>query len=963
MFPSASGDTGHVVILCTASRDKIVVWHLDTLASSPTRAQCPPLSNGVVACDGHNETVTGLSFNVSSRWFVATFENRHLTVFAATSLERQQVQQGRRRRSRAKTAESRRSSADANVPTAQQMWAPISKMSCGVGIADAAPLFSSVKSPSCSPGVSDLCMRRKFVVVSLDGSCRICTTPCCTSAPDTVETSPTLVVRKFTQLPFSCVRSCSRNATNSVIATDQNTGLLSADFVAGTCDGKIAFFLMCSPAASASAATAASIRLVTLIDVAASFLPAPAHGGTGVDGGNEAEKYNHGWSSDDDDSEVEMPEWAVAASTPTRPKLRVPTSLHIATMDFAGDLCFVGIICPPETTQEVLLLKKVSGCLHVGVRNQLSPTVSVPLVMLEGDTPASKKDSLCAERILEPVLRVARWVALQLNVNDAGATKDLRFPRSSSSNPSCAKSPAVAYVLRGEPDVRLQSLFVEAVEADTLVSNKSSEATVKANRPRMRGITPIDATIKHAQRTSVQLPGDAHSTTTQAYSQVEHASARCFSPTIDEEGTSAERASCIEVADAEFVLDPSLEAATAGRYVATVFPEAPAPEGSVLYVKKLSPRKLLERKRAKARAVAAANKKHASGRAKAVVNRPIVFHHSRIKSSGYGKAVPFLKGGPMPKKIKQQARSQQAGSASNGVLAKALSRKYPVTCRLLTSFQPQHALPPPGVHGAAIKMCEYSPCGSYLATAAVDQTARILRLPVQRHRGSGHTLLAHKAPVPSVAWSSDSKYMLTAGDDRQVCLWSIDRGGSDPLFSLRHLEGLPSLSVTSNGLPDTPGRTPSQKSESIMKNHSYRPQHRRLSSAPATSGSKSTSTMSVFPNDVRRAIFTYSDQFIVIPVGNNLCVYAYGAQQYRSKNELDNLRRRSLCKLVRCWRTPSTQSIVDITTNNGVLSPLVLASNSNRSVTIWDLAVEKPALTIPHAHSRAASRITLPQVS
>ncbi len=57
-----------------------------------------------------------------------------------------------------------------------------------------------------------------------------------------------------------------------------------------------------------------------------------------------------------------------------------------------------------------------------------------------------------------------------------------------------------------------------------------------------------------------------------------------------------------------------------------------------------------------------------------------------------------------------------------------------------------------------------------------------------------------------------------------------------------------------------------------------------------------------------------------------------------------------------------SQSILDLACNNGVLSPLLLAANSNRSVTVWDLAVERPALHILDAHRRPVHRLALAQV-
>lgn len=61
---------------------------------------------------------------------------------------------------------------------------------------------------------------------------------------------------------------------------------------------------------------------------------------------------------------------------------------------------------------------------------------------------------------------------------------------------------------------------------------------------------------------------------------------------------------------------------------------------------------------------------------------------------------------------------------------------------------------------------------SYLACIAADHTVRIWNV----RDGSLEKLLrGHKEGISDVAWSTDSKYLVTASDDHTLIVWDFDK--------------------------------------------------------------------------------------------------------------------------------------------------------------------------------------------
>ena len=278
-----------------------------------------------------------------------------------------------------------------------------------------------------------------------------------------------------------------------------------------------------------------------------------------------------------------------------------------------------------------------------------------------------------------------------------------------------------------------------------------------------------------------------------------------------------------------------------------------------------------------------------------------------------------------------------------------LRHSYPLTCAPLLARQHQHdvswAERVPAV-GLA-----FSPNATSLAVASCDALVRVLKLPVSRHRHSASkepggclTLVGHTERLHSVAYSHDGSMVVSSSADRSVRVWSID-GRQDACTLLldrvnRHTS------------------SPSQRSKD------------RPTAKPEAANNRNP----LIEAECRGAAFFYMDRFLLVASGGNLRQYSYEVADKISSTKQKGVEaaaaaavseERGRYRLAQAWGPQQLGGIAvtSFTCCNAMLSPLVVAAASNRSLLLVDAATGSVARTIPDAHERAAHTVCLPSPS
>ncbi|HTN04666.1 MAG TPA: hypothetical protein VL132_22445, partial [Planctomycetaceae bacterium] len=82
-------------------------------------------------------------------------------------------------------------------------------------------------------------------------------------------------------------------------------------------------------------------------------------------------------------------------------------------------------------------------------------------------------------------------------------------------------------------------------------------------------------------------------------------------------------------------------------------------------------------------------------------------------------------------------------------------------------------------HGNSVYWAAFSPDGSQLATASLDNTVKLWNVADGTHTG---TLKGHGDGVAFIAWLSDQR-LLTASLDRSLKLWKLETATAEATFS------------------------------------------------------------------------------------------------------------------------------------------------------------------------------------
>ncbi|OQR82105.1 hypothetical protein THRCLA_11123 [Thraustotheca clavata] len=281
------------------------------------------------------------------------------------------------------------------------------------------------------------------------------------------------------------------------------------------------------------------------------------------------------------------------------------------------------------------------------------------------------------------------------------------------------------------------------------------------------------------------------------------------------------------------------------------------------------------------------------------LDQPITFRKS-IKSSGYGSEKPkAMKFKGLPKKT-----SKPTSDLPNHL------KEYPVDANLISQLEknaPHHK-----IHELAINQIEYSNDGKKIATASNDKLGQI----ISTSKPNSHVFVGHDKAVRSIHWSHSSNYLLTASNDGTARVW-VD--GSD-VHSLL---------------------LPTSKQSKLI--------------------------------EITDANFFYMDKFIALAVGNALkliqydidMAYAQGciSAKKTKKKAIEALENHSSAKTMASFRFENVQTLTGIACANAFLSHLIVATCSDRSIRIIDVAQSKTVRTIENSHSRPAHSIVLPRAS
>ncbi|CAL1531857.1 unnamed protein product [Lymnaea stagnalis] len=297
-----------------------------------------------------------------------------------------------------------------------------------------------------------------------------------------------------------------------------------------------------------------------------------------------------------------------------------------------------------------------------------------------------------------------------------------------------------------------------------------------------------------------------------------------------------------------------------------------------------------------------------------ILNQPLTFQ-SKIKSSGYSQVPRTTMFKPETSRVqllKLDSAKKKSEKIKRFSASKILKDNYDTSRGLPTELCSTFEV---DFQTTAVSCLRFSDDGSGLACALSNKSGLIVKSPLSKQVSL--SLIGHNSAVNSVFWSNNGSYVLTASNDKMVCVWN--KTGGDSVMKLTHIQGT---------LKETQLKT------SLAIHVDNKP----------------------FSKEIRSAQFFYIDKFILITHGPELLLYKYNITE-----ECDDVKRyqiRNRHKLVATWLTPSS-SFTAMAAVNTFFSYLVICTTSGRNLEVYDLNKSILAHQFRDCHSRSAHCVAI----
>lgn len=283
------------------------------------------------------------------------------------------------------------------------------------------------------------------------------------------------------------------------------------------------------------------------------------------------------------------------------------------------------------------------------------------------------------------------------------------------------------------------------------------------------------------------------------------------------------------------------------------------------------------------------------------VDYPVTFH-TKIKSSGYGKAPEALKYTAGAKKKKLQKSVPKPVSKKTSIYSQGYPINFAVSFVLMAKAVMDTMKSP-------IVCVQYSNSGEVIAAGTQHGNVELLYLGAKTETVP---LKIHTSGINSLAFSSSDKYLLTSSSDKSASMWKVlgNNRGNLLLQLKQEYTNIESLA--------------SQKKEQAKS----------------------------FAKEVRKASFYYQDLLIALASENVLRFYSYEIVDPKLKDDVKRLQSKVRYKEVQRYTLRDVQSITTFAVHNRVKSHYALVVGSNKSLHLYNVNMCEQVFSLDESQGR-----------